>query len=462
VAGEQILLDPTSEGTGTQLDITDSTLGYFLISHEYPDPDPDVVQAGSVDTEGATPAAGKHQTRTVAAVVRCVQPTGGSPSIGTIVSNLQRKVGKLFREGGTYRRVLPSGDTITFDVLQFSARVTVPADKRWVVRQAVDVTLTFTCKPYGRLAAVTTLGSHTATTKQPNVFTETGIKGDVTALASLRVTNAGTNSKAVVIWGVQSRYYDSASTAALFLEAENATASPAAANPGPTGASGGGTNKTMLCTDIGTGAAKQFTFSGLTHVGGFRLYARVQAPVTNTGIVHMEAGWTPPTTASTIHNDSVELSSFGSAAEGAWLLADLGLVNITQARLGTHSWSLTIYAGSTVATDDLYVDWVALVPVDEGFGLAKDFAIATSRGFEASDHDVFYQNTATQWIRPFFEGDYLRIPPAGAEARTLRMIVICTGADLNTDGRVFSADDLDADTAQLVSYTPRYLSVPAP
>jgi hypothetical protein len=148
--GEQLLLDPTSEATGTQLDITDSTLGYYLISHDYPDPDPDVVQASSIDTEGACPSPASTSRARSPIVVRCVQPSGGTPSIGTIVSNLQRKIGKLFREGGTYRRVLPSGDTITFDVLQFGARIQVPADKRWVARGVADVTITFTCKPYGR------------------------------------------------------------------------------------------------------------------------------------------------------------------------------------------------------------------------------------------------------------------------------------------------------------------------
>jgi hypothetical protein len=63
-----------------------------------------------------------------------------------MVSNLQRKIGKLFREGGTYRRVLPSGDTLTFDVLRFGARINVPADKRWVTRATADVTITLTCQ----------------------------------------------------------------------------------------------------------------------------------------------------------------------------------------------------------------------------------------------------------------------------------------------------------------------------
>jgi hypothetical protein len=480
MAGEQILLDPTSEGTGTQLDITDSTLGYFLISHDYPDPDPEVVQASSIDTEGAVPAAGKHQPRTITMVVRCVQPAGGTPSIGTIVSNLQRKVGKLFREGGTCRRVLPSADTLTFDVLKYGARIQVPADKRWVARQAADVTLTLTCAPYGRAASVT-LSTHTASdTKAPLVFTETGIKGDVAALGALPIGNPGLTNKNYCIWGVQSRYYTSDTQNALVYQGEDGSAiSGAAANAGASGASGAGSNKVMRLSDVGLSGASSYYPGGgapspLWHVGTFRVLARAQPLSGNTGItsLRINASIGGVGTGISVTNDWTAIQDPSAAViKGVWVLVDLGIVTLPKARVSLGgpggSWVPTITAKSTVATDDIDIDWIALVPSDEGSGVAQD----NFNGFNSGNsvwvnHErVDYGTNAIGWGRPqSYEGDYLLVPPAGAEGRTARFIVIFTGdkTSLNDNpSSIIDATSLDAITATL-TYTPRYLSVPAP
>jgi hypothetical protein len=470
MAGEQLLLDPTSEGTGTQLDITDNTLGYYLLSHEYPDPEPDVVMTGSIDTEGELPAAGKHKPRTITITVRCVQPSGGAPSIGTMVSNLQRKIGKLYREGGTLRRVLPSGDTITFDILQFGARINVPADKRWGARSAADATITLTCAPYGRGASIALSASAAATTKAPLVFTKTGIKGDMPATGTLRIDNV-TNAKTFASWGLQSRRYSAASTAALFFEAEDGQPSAASANAGPAGASGGGANKTMRHT-VGTAEATSYTIATagtvLSHIGTFRVYARVQAATTNTGTVSVRLEWSPSYPGGSIRNDLVAIeTSEGVAIEGSWVLLDLGLVTIPVTRLGNQQWSAVLNAKATDAGNQLDYDWVALVPCDEGMGIVKEVdSIPANGAIDISSQDVLLTNnktSAVDWFRPrSYEGAYLRVPPEGAEARTLRIIVILAGAASgNLTDTLVDAPNLDAITATL-TYTPRYLAVPAP
>jgi hypothetical protein len=85
-----------------------------------------------------------------------------------------------------------------------------------------------------------------------------------------------------------------------------------------------------------------------------------------------------------------------------------------------------------VAGDDIYFDWVALVPVAEGSGEARveDYTgspLAGTAGVQRRDpHDgALGQNSAgTYWIAPdVYEGDYLLVPPSGLEARTLRVIV---------------------------------------
>lgn len=467
MAGEQLLLDPTSESTGTQLDITDATLGYYLISHEYPDPDIDVVHASSIDTEGAVPAAGKHQPRTIGIVIRCVQATGGTPSIGTIVSNLQRKIGKLFREGGTYRRVLPSGDTITFDVLRFGARINVPAEKRWISRSAVDVTITLTCQPYGLGPSTSvTLTPNTATSKAPLVCAASTIKGDVPALGELVIQNV-TATKTLVIWGLRSRHYDSGSP--LFYEAESLTAGFAVANAGFSGASGAGANKVMRHSNVGLFADPAFNLSA-AHIGTYRVFARVQASTTNTGTVSVRVSWFPrgAGAARGVVNDWVPVVTAGSVPiEGSWVLADLGLVTLPEARLGSQAWYATFDAKSTVATDDLDWDWIALVPVDEGSGRLEVIEPA-NHPIQTSDvvvvtHDAV-QVGSTYYHEGNYEGDYLRVPPSGAEARVTEIFALVTGPTSsagNLTDTIADAVNIDAVTASM-SYRPRYLSVPAP
>jgi hypothetical protein len=470
MAGEQLVLDPTSEGTGTQLDITDSTLGYYLISHDYPDPDPDVVEVASIDTEGANPAAGKHQPRTITIVVRCIQPTGGTPSIGTIISNLQRKVGKLFREGGTVRRVLPSGDLITFEVLRYGARVNPPADKRFVVRATADVTITLRCQPYGLGPSTSlTLTPSTATSKAPLVCTTSGVKGDMPAIGTLTINNV-TADKTLLMWGLRSRYYDAASP--LFYEAESCTAVTAAANAGYAGASGGGANKVMRHLNVGTGTTGSIAFfvpSAPAHIGTYRVMARVQADSANTGIVSLSARWAPRYLGPEIQNDFVPIvNAAGAALKGSWVLADLGLVTVPKIRLGTQRWDFQFHAKSTVAGDDLDWDWIALVPADEGSGRLAAPSVGNailSGGSVVITHDTaqIKGSSANYWDGAY-EGDYLRIPPSGAEGRTVEIFALMTGPTTiagNLTDTIADAVNIDAVTATL-TYRPRYLSVPAP
>jgi hypothetical protein len=467
MAGEQLLIDPTDESSGTQLDITDSTLGYFLLVHEYPDPDPEVVMTGSIDTEGERPAAGKHKPRTITVKIRCAQPSGGSPSIGTMVSNLQRKVGKLWREGGTLRRVLPSGDSITFDVLRFGARIDVTSDKRWVNRGLATVTLTFTCKPYGRGAEVD-LGDNAETTLPCLIFTGTGIEGDVPALVRLVVDeDGGAEVQKTVLWGFQSRYYDSAASAALFYEAESLTADAASVTAGPAGASGAG-NNTMFCGTLpNSGLVGCFSKEDATHVGTFRVIARVQLPATNAGVVSCNLSWHIRDGGAFIENDAVEIPA---AYEGSWRLVDLGTFTASNPTKGTQKVALSFNAGSTVANDDIYWDWVALIPVDEGWGQVIDprsggYVIPISGHLEIASTGVLRVASAgSVWGQVSYEGDLPVAPPAGAEGRTLRVFVKATrgrlvGApDPNSDNADAAIEDISAQ----LFVTPRFLNVPAP
>lgn len=452
-SAEQLLIDPTAEGTGTQLDITDNALGYYLLTHDYPTPELNLMWATSPDTEGARLAHSQYQNRTITVAVRCLEPAGGSPEVQAQVQNLQEKVGKLQREGGTLKRVLGTGDSITFDVL--TANINVPQDKRYLVRGAVTVTLTFECKPFGR-GAEEDLGDNTETTLPVLIFTETGIKGDVPALGRLVVDNDVATTQLWAVWGLQSRRYDNAATAALFYEAEDLSLRAGTTSAVLAGASGGDVAASNL-----TPAAGDVDCALLvgTHIGSFRVFARVYAPNTNTGTVTAWVQWWPEASSGdSVHNERVTLDS---ALENSFQLVDLGMVTFPPPRAGDSNESaILFYASSTVNNDDLYWDCVFLVPCDEGSGEAEgSFAqVAANRDSLRIYHDgVTYGVGSSKYVRPAYDGDYLLVPPAGAEGRTTRIIVKMSR---NIPGE--AADSAMDDISARLYVTPRYLVVPQP
>jgi hypothetical protein len=339
------------------------------------------------------------------------------------------------------------------------------------------VNLSLLAKPYGRGASATaTLSAATATSKAPHVFTTTGVKGDMPALGTLTITNV-TNPKAAFWWGIQSRYYDAAATANLFYEAENCTLSAGALNAGPAGASGGGANKVVRMATMGTTGSVPFLLDSTstpTHIGTFRVLARVQASAANTGTVSVRWQWrsTESRQSGSVSNDWVQVAdTIASPVEGSWVIVDLGLVSIPKAVIGTQYWQGWPQCKSTVAADVLDFDWVALVPVDEGYGKG-DFIVGTgsSTFMAAVDEIVVAYNAVRQHVTsggvyvgvPRYAGDYLRLPPAGAEGRTLRVLCLLAGdSGTNISDTLADAVNLDATTATL-TYSPRYLVVPSP
>jgi hypothetical protein len=72
------------------------------------------------------------------------------------------------------------------------------------------------------------------------------------------------------------------------------------------------------------------------------------------------------------------------------------------------------------------------------------------------DRVVREDSGGTLWVRPSsYEGDYLLIPPAGAEARTNRFFI--KGSRGIPGSSVDSGVD---DISAVLSYTPRFLVVP--
>jgi hypothetical protein len=396
--------------------------------------------------------------------------------------DLESKLGKIQREGGTLKWTLPNGETIIFDLLSVDSYQPVFDPVYFVNQGAIcSADISLTAKPYGR-GSSTTLTTHTATTGAPLVFTETGIKGDWSGIGHLRIGNV-TNSKRLLVFGVQSRYYDAASTAALFLEAEAGAGSAAVADPGPSGASGGGTNKTMKHVTVGTSGTLSYVLgtaltTPVTQVGTFRVFARVQAASANTGISTVTFKWLREVNGPVIANDDIPIvTSAGAAINGSWVMLDCGLVKIPpppSSSLGSGGWQGAFYAKSTVGADTVYYDWALLVPADESFArvtfpasfLASGSPVLPATAIvDANDIGIRFNQSSggTQWTDAAVEGDYLRIPPAGLESRTLRVACVLAGqlSSATLTSTVVDAPNMDAITGTL-TYTPRYLVVPSP
>ena len=368
------------------------------------------------------------------------------------VADIEAKVGKLQREGGTLRRVLPTGTWITFDVV--GATIDVPADKRWVNRLASDVTITLECLPYGRETPVRYTASET--TLPVLDFTVDDVPGSVDALGELLVTNDASSSQNLLLWGLQSRDLDTSLD--WFFEAEDNAGSATSPAVGPSGASGSATNKTAYDSALDDANWHNgITLASTALVGSFRAFVRVQAPATNTGTVSFRMRITAHSTTNTIITPTV---THDPGEEGHWTLVDLGYVSFAKAKRGAQSSSLSAQALSTVTGDDIYWDWLLLVPIDEGSGEANSIALAQDRSFVVTDESALREDSTGVWERAPYEGDFLRVPPSGAEGRKTRFIVKMSRASLDSGG--LARDDGTDDLSGELVVTPRWLVVPAP
>jgi hypothetical protein len=439
--------DPLSEDAAN-VNLPLAMPDYGVLEFSAPMPQPDVLYASSVDTEGENPASVRFRNRTITLSVDVFGRAA--------LSALEFKLAKLIREKGTLLHTLPAGEEIVFDVLAVDT-FEFPHDIKWDVSELATVTISLTCKPLWRQAEIV-LSDHSETTSPWLVFTETDIPGSWYSDARLEIDNDQATAQGWAIWGIRSRHYDSAASAALTFQAESVTITSGSATAGPAGASG----TTVLNAGLPTGTWDSTLILGTgstprtSHVGGYRVFTRVQVPNTNAGTVSVRFEWG---TSATNTNPAVAIDP---SYEASWRILDLGTINIPEPLTGTGGWDGTIQATSTSAGDDIYFDWIMLVPVDESWGevlttTAAGAPIAASRTLSVRSNGVVRNSAtvSTYWTAPPFRGDYLRLPPAGAEGRTLEVIVKMSRGMLLT-GADSAIDDLSAR----LYVTPRGLLVP--
>ena len=289
------------------------------------------------------------------------RPATGGPRFYAILADLEKKLDRINREGGTLKRVVPDGAPIIFDVVRATFRAGM--DRRVIFAKRSEVEITLTAKPFGRGATEVIGPDNDEATLPALTFTTANVQGDVPALGRLIVTERQGVDQARVIWGLRSRYYDAAATAGLFFEAEGRTLATGAATAADATASGG--SLVRLSSPVVPGyravLTTQATGGGahLTHTGTYRVLARVRA---NTEFADVTFDYA--------EGDLTRRSStqkvYRTKAAATWELADLGVVRLSRGR-----WEGRILVRSPIiASTSFDVDYLMLVPVAEAAGEA--------------------------------------------------------------------------------------------
>jgi hypothetical protein len=380
--------------TTGELDLNDGAI-FRAMKAQYPTPARKVNWAQNADTEGAIPASLQYEDRQI--TIECRVVGSSASDLQTQLGYLEQKIGKINEAdgiGGTHEYVSPSGAVCIFDLLEGAADYEL--DNTALANKYTVVTITFTAKPFWRsgVASETVGVDHVETTLPCVIGVDPVVGGDVPALGRLVIDNdQEAADQLTFIWGTQSRYYSAAASAELFYQAESRTPLSGAATAALGGASGAGSNtvkrndllpswQAILSTQASGGG------SHLSHIGTYRVFARIQRPTSNNGAVSVCLEWGQGDFLRHTRNESVDFAT--EELEGVWTLVDLGLVHLDKVTAGTQRWEGRFLAKSTSALDDIYVDCLMLFPVDEGYGSLKITPSLTVPS-SVSAHDEFDQ-----------------------------------------------------------------------
>lgn len=367
--------DPVAwDASNTALALVDNTNTY-LMSEDLPAPEEDPLWTSNRDMDGEALVHTRHRNRKCTWVIRV---HGSSPAdLQARVVAIEKKVDKLRREGGTIQRTLPSNHAFFLEVVAGTTQCAF--DRRWVNISKLDVTIELTARPYW-IGGWANVGTVTETTLPAAIFDTDQIPGSVPALGRLVVENTSSADQAFLMWGLQSKTYDDAASAALFYEAEDLTNLGDAADAVMSGASGGdvvssgGLPANVWLAILSTGT--------LTHTGDYRVWARVRVEGSATVETQLALEWATGDFRAPTRNTAVTCAT----PEDRWLLLDLGLVHIPD---DEPQWEGRIIAkcNDTILTSSVHVDCLFIMPVTEGYGEATGVAQEPSATVMAAQDD---------------------------------------------------------------------------
>jgi hypothetical protein len=254
----------------------------------------------------------------------------------------------------------------------------------WVLQRPM-ISLELTCQPYG-VGARVVYGSTTTNSTPFQVLELPTIPGDIDALGELIVTDAATQSRRHVEWGLEGPLTYNAATSLLIDSDDMVTSGFSGAQATTTGAydpNAAGNNSVSLTLVAGTTTAIAGT-GNLSHVGVFRVKARIQSgSLSNEFRLSWKALDGPMN-----HNAWVLPLSTTD-----WQELDLGTITIPAATLGTQRWTGQVeIAAATSSPGTAVVDYLVLVPQADGYGVARS-AYTYSSGI-ATGYDAFVGTTA--------------------------------------------------------------------
>jgi hypothetical protein len=188
------------------------------------------------------------------------------------------------------------------------------------------------------------------------------VGGDVPALCRLVVTDAATQSRRWVVWGLESRFYSAASPPALIIDSPTMmeTSGYAGTTATRSGAYSGATNNIISAT-LQPQPQAVCGLGNLSHVGAFRPHLRFYASATTIAV---------RLTFQALDGPMRSLGYRVPVAAG-WNLIDMGLLSVPESALGTQRWTGRIEAYSTASGGEVIdIDVLLLAPA-ELFGRAR-------------------------------------------------------------------------------------------
>lgn len=454
---EIVTLDPAAVADArTEVDITD------FIKWDGVDYGDAAIEAYMADAaRGQIPVDYRIPNRTITIPLNLRDQ--GAISYADIRRQIQAKAALFQREGGWLKREV-AGTPWYADVVNatlslggggLTQRIDLPID--------TDAVLTLDCVPdfYGDEI---TLDLMTGTGEIVGVLQQSGVNaviaGDSTARVRIVVTDGSGQTQLGLLWGVRSRHYDV--DAPLVLEVGPDTGSVAIEGTGTFAALAGASGGSVITqTSLGTDWTAIAGDNGWTHVGTYRIFARVYSTVEGTQV---RLVWTRG------HDlaRGTENAAGTIPAGSEFFLIDLGQVTLARSPLGVVQWRATIEAKSPSPGGDMSIDKLWLLPLDEFAGVIAappaegtdtPYVIYQDLAAELRTDGVYHasavfsdQYLATQGVL----GDLPRLPPAGLEARPVELLVKPSRGDFDTQPDS-GIDDL---TAQ-VFYRPSWLTVPA-
>ena len=366
VANDTVLLDPSAVADSGRVEVDISA----WVKYEGIDWGDAAIEAYLADAKrGSRPVDFRVPNRTVTIPLNLL--TVGSVTFDQIRTKLQAWVGRVQQEGGWIARQATVG-TVYADVV--GATLKFGGSTLQAIRGIdVDASLSIECVPdwYG---AERTLDDKTETTASALVTVlkkstvNATVAGDYPGRVKVVVDEDDGETQLGLIAAFRSRYYDSASTAAIMFEAEALTPLDAAAVATVSGASGGGSNNVVqhaaLRTDW-TAVLSTLIVSGsahMTHRGTAVVWARVYS--TSTTPPQVRLGWAVGSFVNPSYNDPVTIPG---TSNFYWV--KLGEVRLDKAPAGTHRWMGQVEAKGSAGGENVSVDEVHVVPADDWYGV---------------------------------------------------------------------------------------------